>query len=557
MNAFTKKTLIFVAVMLVIACAGFLGRRIYRKTIEHGLAVQAAQYLQKRDLRNASLCLQRALQINPYDVQVNRLMANMLEQAGSTMALNWRIRTAELQTNNMEYRLEWAKTALEMNDTASAVQALRGLDSKSRSTAEFHKLAGGLAWNLHNPAAAEQEYATALQLEPTNATVILNLATVRLVSTNKAVAAQARATLENIPINSPLYIIANRALAIDAASHRSYQDAIYYEQKVVNDPKAEYNDKLTYLQALHLGGSPQFNTWRKDLEADATNSPFRAYALGHWMLAEEGPAVALRWLDSLPTTLQTNMPVPMAITDCQMGLKDWNGLLGTIGNADWGELEYYRLCLNSLADRSLGNNNGASETWDNALTVSSHHLERLARLNQLTTTCGWVPERKQVLGQIISQFPGETWAADQLTALLYDEGQTQELADLLNQMYSADPSNIRIKNELATILLLKKSDLNRAHRLAEEAYNSSPDNPFFVCTYAYSLLVQSKDQEAAKIIGSLKADYLKDPAIAAYYGIVEAGTGNKDAAAQSLSLAAKAKLLPEELQLVHQAEEQL
>ena len=557
MNAFTRKTLIFVAVMLAIACAGFLGRRIYQKTTEHRLAAQATQYLQKQDLRNASLCLQRALQINPYDVRVNQLMADMLEQDGSTMALSWRIRTAELQTNNMEYRLEWAKTALEMHDLASVVQALRGVNSKYRSTAEFHKLAGGLAWNLHDPANAEKEYAAALQLEPTNLTVTLNLATVRLVSTNKTVASEARATLEAIPANSPLHLTALRALATDDAERKSYQSAIYYQQQVANDPKASYSDKLGYLQILHLADSPQFTAWQQTLEIDATNSPFYVYALGHWTQIEEGPAIALRWLDGLPPTLQTNLPVPMAITDCQIGLKDWNGVLGTIRNADWGELEYYRLCLNSLADRSLGNNDGASEAWQNAFMASSHHLDRLARLNQLTAAWGWALERKQVLDQVISQFPGETWANDQLTALLYDQGQTQELADLLNQMYSADPSNLRIKNNLATILLLEKTDLNRAHRLAQEAYNSSPDNPFFACTYAYSLLLQSRNQEAAKIIGSLKADYLKDPSIAAYYGIVEAQTGNTKAAAPALKVAQTVRLLPEEMQLVHQAQELL
>ena len=557
MNAFTRKTLIFIAVMLVIGCAGFLGRRIYKKTTEHRLAAQAAQYLQKQDLRNASLCLQRALQINPYDVQVNHLMADMLEQAGSPSALNWRIRTAELQTNNMEYRLEWAKTALEMNDMGSVVQALRGVSTNSRSTAEFHKLAAGLAWNLHDATDAEKEYAAALQLEPTNLAVILNLATVRLVSTNKAVVSQARATLEAIPATSPLRLTALRALATDAADRKSYRNAIDYEQQVANDPKATYGDKLGYLQILNLANSSQFGAWLKSTEIDATNSPFRVYSLAHWMQLQESPTIALHWLDSLPMELQTNLPVPLAITDCQVGLKDWNGLLGTIENANWGESEYYRVCLSSLANRSLGNNESADAAWQNALTVSSHQLERLSRLNQLTATWGWAPERKQVLDQIISQFPGETWADDQLTALLYAQGQTQELADLLNQRYSADPSNVHIENDLATILLLQKTDLNRANRLAQEAYKSAPDNPFVACTYAYSLLLQSRNQEAASVVGSLKTSYLKNPSIAAYYGIVEAQTGNTKAAAPALKVAQTARLLPEEAQLVHQAQERL
>lgn len=557
MNAFTRKTIIFVAVMLAIACVGFLGRRIYKKTTEHRLTAQAGQYLQKQDFRNASLCLQRALQINPYDVQVNHLMADMLEQAGSPVALNWRIRTAQLQTNNMEYRLEWAKTALEFNEMASAVQALAGVNTNSRSTAEFHKLAGAVAWNLHDPADAEKQYAAALQLEPTNLVVTLNLATVRLVSTNKTVASQARATLEAIPAKSPLHLTALRALATDAADHKFYQSAMDYEKQVANDPKATFGDELGYLEILHLANSPQFGASQKALESRATNSPFRVYALGHWMQVQEGPAVTLRWLNTLPAALQTNIPVPLAITDCQIGLKDWNGLLGTVANANWGDSEYYRLCLTALANRSLGNNDTADSAWQNALAVSSHQLERLSRLNQLTAGWGWMPERKQVLDQIITQFPNETWADDQLTTLLYSQGQTQELADLLNQMYSANPSDIKIENNLATILLLQKADLNRAHRLAQEAYNSATNNPFFTCTYAYSLLLQSKNQEAAKIMGSLKAGYLKNPSIAAYYGIVEAQTGNTKAAAPALKVAQTARLLPEELQLVHQAQERL
>jgi tetratricopeptide (TPR) repeat protein len=557
MNPFTRKTLIFVAVILAIGCAGFLGRRIYQKATVHRLATQAAQYMQKQDLRNASLCLEQALQINPFNVQVNHLMADMLEQGGSPMALNWRIRTAELQTNNMEYRLEWAKTAIEMNDFTSAAQALGGVDQKTRSTADFHKLAGGLAWNLHIPEQAEEQYAAALQLEPTNSAVILNLATIRLVSTNKAVVAEARATLEAIPATSPFHLMAVRALAVDAAGRKSYQTAIDYQQQAASDPNAAYKDKLGYLQLLYATGSPQFSAWQKTMETDATNSPFRIYGLGHWMLTEQGPTVALRWLDGIPKNIQTNLPVQMAITECQVGSKDWDGLLRTVGNSNWGEVDYYRLCLDSLANRSLGNHDSADTAWRSALMVSSRHLDRLVRLNQLATAWGWEAERKQVLDQVISQFPRETWAPQQLSALLYAKGQTQELADLLNKMYSTDPSNVQIKNNLATILLLEKSDLNRAHRLAQEAYSSAPENPFYACTYAYSLLLQSRNQDAAKIIGTLKPDYLKNPSIAAYYGIVEAQTGNPKAAGPALKMAQTARLLPEEMQLVHQAQERL
>ena len=222
---------------------------------------------------------------------------------------------------------------------------------------------------------------------------------------------------------------------------------------------------------------------------------------------------------------------------------------------------YYRLCLNSLADRSLGNNDSA-ESAASAERVEAglltHHLEKLASLNRVTVAWGWMPERKTGAGRGHLSVPHANLGQRRnLRPSLYTQGQTQELADLLNQMYSANPSNIQTKHNLAMILLLEKSDLNKAHRLAQEAYQSAPDNPFYACTYAYSLLLQSRNQDAEKIIGSLKADYLKNPSIAAYYGIVEAQTGNPKAAAPALKVAQTAKLLPEEMQLVHQAQEGL
>src|SRR5579872_6673853 len=102
MNSFLKKTLIFVFVMAAVAGAGWFGRKVYKKATERRLLAEAHQYLEKKDLRNANLCLQRVLQINPFNPEANGLTADTLEAAGIPAALNWRIRVVQLQTNNME-----------------------------------------------------------------------------------------------------------------------------------------------------------------------------------------------------------------------------------------------------------------------------------------------------------------------------------------------------------------------------------------------------------------------------------------------------------------------
>src|ERR1700687_5578587 len=101
MNSLVRKTLIFVAVMAAVATAGWFGRKAYKQSAEHRLITQANQYIEKKDLRNTALCLQRALQINPMSAEASEMMADLLEPAGAPAALSWRARAAKLQPDSV------------------------------------------------------------------------------------------------------------------------------------------------------------------------------------------------------------------------------------------------------------------------------------------------------------------------------------------------------------------------------------------------------------------------------------------------------------------------
>jgi predicted Zn-dependent protease len=557
MNPFVRKILICLIVMGVVAGVAWSGRRAYKRASERRLLADAQRYLKNNDPGNAGLCLQRALQINPMSINANKATADMLEAAGSPAALSWRIRTYLLATNNVEFRFEWARTALKMQDLPSVVQALSGIDEKSRSTAAFHKLAGGLAWGLHDSVDAEKQYREALRLEPTNEVTILDLATVLMASTNAAIADAARSDLEKIPTNSPLRVIALRHLIADAAAHHSLSRAAEYSQELVQLPGAAFSEKVARLQLLEKVQSPDYPKWQATLEEEARKSSVNAYTLGSWKLSEEGPTNTFRWLQGLPVVIQTNQPVPLLWTDCLIDLKDWNQLLAEVADRDWGELNYYRFCLISLANRQLGQNRAADASWKKAVSLSSHRLDSLTRLSRVTAVWKWGLERDEVLQKVVTEFPKEKWAGTELIAALYSDGKTRELSEWLVKMQSSDPSDNRLKNNLATVSLLRRSDLDRAFRLAAEAYNSSTNDPFFISTYAYSLLIQQKPEDAVRVLGNLKLEYLKIPSIAAYYGVVEAETGHKEAALEPLKLAQSSRLLPEELEMVRQAKSRL
>lgn len=57
MKSFAEKVLIFIAVMMVVAGAGWFGRKAYKKSMERRLVSEAKRYLATNDIRNASLSL--------------------------------------------------------------------------------------------------------------------------------------------------------------------------------------------------------------------------------------------------------------------------------------------------------------------------------------------------------------------------------------------------------------------------------------------------------------------------------------------------------------------
>lgn len=557
MNGLIKKTLIFLAVMLLVATSGWYGRKFYKHTVEQRLLLQARQSIEKKDWRAADLCLQRVIQINPLSVEASKLVADRLSDTGSPDELSWRIQVTKLEPNNVTNHILWAKAAFKIKNFASASEALAGVDNQSKATAEYHKIDGAVAWGMGDAVEAEKQYLEALRLEPSDNASVLNLATIHLSSTNQAILKAARASLVLLTTNVSFRIPALHLLLTDASKFKSLPDAITYSREIANDSSATFEDKITYLQLLKAANSDDYASWRASLEKAAVGLPRDVFALGRCLAVIENPATALHWLQALPPQIQTNLPVPFIIADCQISLKDWSGLLTLVNQQDWGDWKFYQFALKSLAQRSLDRTMESESCWQKAFLLAEDRLVSLSELARVTGVWGWNAERIQVLNKIIDKFPQATWAVTQLTSQLYLDGNTRELVVLLSKIQSANPTDPHLKNNLACLLMLRKSDLDKAYRLAKEAFETSTNDPFFISTYSYSLLLQGKSDEALKLSSNINPEYLKNPSIAAYYGVIQAETGHKTMARACLSFAETGKLLPEEKQMIQLANARL
>src|SRR5262249_48375351 len=135
----------------------------------------------------------------------------------------------------------------------------------------------------------------------------------------------------------------------------------------------------------------------------------------------------------------------------------------------------------------------------------------------------------------------------------HQAGKTQALQNLFSRALEREPTNNVLKSNLATLGLLLDASDKRAHRLAEEAFQAQPSNPFCASTYALSLHFQKRTPQALQIMEKIPSERLEQPALAAWYGYLLAEGGQRNRAEKYLQLAAKAKLLPEEKRLIARA----
>lgn len=414
MNKMIKKLLIVLLGLVAVAAAAGYGRKAYRGAMERRLVSEANYHLQTNDLKAAELCLAGALRANPMSLPATRMVAELLDRAGSPSVLSWRIRVAQLEPDNVTNRFEWAETALKLDELKSAADALGGVSDSAKGAGPYLKLCGALAWSRHDTLAAEKYYLEAARLEPENLAVKLNLDTIHLSSTNRAVAQAARLALEQLTTNSAWRLNALEDLFKDAVARHSLPEALAFSKQLAMDREARFTDKLEYLQLLKVSTNAEFGAWLASLKAEAAGSPARAFALGRWIAGAEGTTNALDWVESLPPGIRTNQPVPLIVTDCQIALKNWHALLQLVSTQDWAEANFYRFAVEALANRELGQEYTSQSAWHKAMRQAAHRLDRLSQLAQATIAWHWLPERAEVLRQIASEFPKEKWALESL-----------------------------------------------------------------------------------------------------------------------------------------------
>ena len=516
----------------------------------------AHQFVAKADGRNALLCVQQVLRSDPHNLDATRVMAQLNEAARSPSVVLWWSRVVELNPHSLDDRLALAQTAMLVRDYATATNTLSEVDQAGRNTVAYHNIAGAVAAAAHQPALAEANFLEAIQLDPENEGVQLNLAVVRLQGTNLAMATEARTSLKQLgdsATNLFLRCQALRELAFDALRHRQRDEALLFSKQLLQETNSTFSDRLLRLDVLQQIQPTGFRPALASYQREAADNPAKISELATWQMANTSPKDALTWLQTLPSNMQTNLSVELPASECYTLLQDWRGLQSSVEKQNWGVMEFVRHVFLSRALRGEGLSDSAKAEWQLALQAANGEKQNLVMLLRLAAQWNWQSEGEDILWTIVNRFPGEQWAIQGLSKALYAGGRTRSLMQLFGQESSRDPSNLSMKNNLAMTALLLDAQEIKPYDLAREVYQKSPNDASYISTYAFSLYLQGKTAEALKLMQTVKPQRLQDPSIAGYYGLILRATGDRVAARAYLNWAAKGLLLPEEKKLFDNA----
>jgi len=546
-----RRNLVLISTLLVLLVVG-LGWFARCRHYQERRAVRTAErFLTAGDYHRASLSARQALQTNPANLEACQVMATVAEACCPPETLDWRRRIAEISPT-VENKLRWAATALQVQGPPYpvAVGILQDLASTASNQVAYCNLATDLALKLKHREEAEHWIETARRLQPSNEVHQLNLAVLRLDSKNSDLAIEARATLRRLEADTNFAALALRSLVADSLTRNDLPNARQFSQRLIACPGVSLDDDLLHLDILSRMNLPEFGPCLKRLQGRVSTNAVSIYGVCSFLvrhdLAEQGWA----WLKTCPREIRETQPVPLAMVECLVALKNWADLENFLKREQWGDFEAMRLAFLSQAAFELHDQAAAGVRWWLATTQARRRLGTLMWLAEKANSWGRPSARLDILWEIAHEFPSERWAWQELALSYLASGDTRRLYEIYANLSTLTPDDVSTRNNFAVTALLLKTNLAKAHAVARQIYVEHSADPIVASTYAYSLHLQSKTREAVAVMERLSPELLASPSIALYYATLLRADGHLAKANEYYARVDRGALLPEERALL-------
>lgn len=546
-----------VGVILVLAVGGTFGYTSYRNWQQRRLIAKANALVNQGDYKRASLDARRLLQINPNSAEGFRILARLSEKAGLRSALDWRRRVMELGVATPNDLILLARAAICFDEQATADVAMSRLPESAKEIAEYHALLADIALKRRDGVEMERQLSEANRLEPENKDYIMRLAALRLGANNPDTRAQGKKTLVELQNDPMQRREATRYLAEDALRQKSTLTALELARLLDSYPDKTYADRLLLLSALKAAFDAGFAPFLEEMQTTSSEDAESAAALLTWMNVNNMSREAIDWSTKLAPAVIGHKLVQIALADSFVAAKEWTGLQRLVNSGNWGTVDFLRNALAARALRELGNEPESAAQWNEAMKKIAANPRHIMMLAETVEKWGWRNEAIDLLWLVAKDPTKGDEALGTLYRYFAKNADTENLYRVLLHRLELHPNDRNIQNNYAQISLLLNLNTERAQRIAREIYEKEPANPAYVSTYAFALHAQGDTKKAMKVMEALTAEQLRQPEIAAYYGIILAAAGDHARAGEYLDLGQKATLLPQEKALMEKARRSL
>ncbi|MEP6937494.1 MAG: hypothetical protein ABI871_05435, partial [Chthoniobacterales bacterium] len=397
------------------------------------------------------------------------------------------------------------------------------------------------------------ELSEAVRLEPRNMQYALRLATVQLGASDSVIREGALRTLRGLRGEAPVRREATRRLIEDGLRDKQTAGALTLARELDDLPEREFADRLLLLATMQAANDSGFVPLLQGVERAAEESAEQVAMLINWMNANQMPSEAIAWSGGPPATSLGNVLVAIALSDSYIATKNWSGMLRFVKTGNWGHIDFLRSALAARAERELGHEADSQTQWREALKKVNADPKQALRLAEIAEKWAWESERIELLWLAAKDPENGDQALETLYREFAKQGDTQGLYRVLLHREELHPQDRDIQNNVAQLSLLVNLNVDRARRLAHDLYEKEPKNAAYASTQAFALYTSGDARQALKVMKALRDEQLREPQIAAYFGIFLAANGEIARAAEFLDLGEAARLLPEEKALVAKA----
>lgn len=568
----------FILTLLILSVWGAynLSLKWYLKFRESSLVEISEKKIEEGNYSEAALSAKRALQLNSRSVPATQSMAYLAETLSTPDAILWRSRALELDPENPMHSQALAAAALRFGEVQRAKNALEALPASERDSINFHELSAMIAFSEGRINDTISHFESALKKDPDDVAKALNLAKALLFSNTTAQRKEAVQRLEQLSQVQELESEALRLLIDNAIQFGNTAKGRDYAIKLENSKDPSMADLLVAAQVRLIN----FNSlvmpfdFQKKLKASSSRHPsyfqrIKKMALQspesmvqtiQWMYRNGLAKTAILWTRGELLLYQISDPrVQAAIGECYLRVADWKGLLDwtQIKGADWEYFEYYRYAYQAKAMVELGLAKTDSEEftriWLQAVEATEMEPAGLELLANRSNGWGWESISVNTYWTMANNSKDPMRPLQVLFRYYTLNKNTYGIWRVTDLLVRRNPDDLVLKNNLAQLSLLLKTQTRRASEIASNLYDQMSDKADYSSTFAFSLLAEKRFKSALNVIRNFPESSLTEPSVALYAGLVFYANDLPEEATRYLSYARAdvSNFLPEELVLLN------